>query len=219
MDYEVRIGRYFAVTSERILKIMRSLFFDFAHDPEIADIKDTYMFGREFLVSPVTMPMYYGIDNQIISNEPKVKEVYLPKGADWYDFWEDEYLEGGQWISCPAPIERMPLFVKAGSIIPVSEDQYYADEKQGYAKEILIYSGADEDFTIYNDDGNDYSFEDGNFYMIKINYDDEKKEISFDSVKGDMKFQREFHIRYIEPEKMSQNYDFVYNGLSSSLKL
>lgn len=119
--------------------MMRSFVMDFADDPVAISITDEYMFGDAFLVAPVYKPMYYGPNSEKLENVPKTRPVYLPKGCGWYDFYTREYYEGGTWIDADAPLSKIPLFVKAGSIIPVSSDIMYADEKGGEKSDTLIY--------------------------------------------------------------------------------
>ena len=86
---------------------MRSLFFDFADDPEAGKVTDGYMFGRSLLVYPVTEPMYYDRNSRPVDREHK-RTCYLPAGCGWYDFWTEEYYEGGQYVTVDAPIDRIP---------------------------------------------------------------------------------------------------------------
>ena len=124
---------------------MRALFMDFPGDPNVVAISDQYMFGPAFLVAPV-------LDQGATS-----RRVYLPAGTDWYDWWTNERHPGGQWIEAAAPIDRIPLFVRAGSIVPLGADVPNTAARQPLS-EIRVYPGADAAFTIYDDDGvtNDY---------------------------------------------------------------
>lgn len=102
--------------------IMRSLIMDYAEDPKCAGITDEYMFGDAFLVAPVCKPMYYEAGSKMIQNSKLTRIVYLPKGNGWYDYYTNEYYEGGTWVEADAALPKMPLFVRAGAIIPVAED-------------------------------------------------------------------------------------------------
>lgn len=119
--------------------IMRSLVMDFADDSTAAKVTDEYMFGDAFLVAPVLFPMYYEAGSKQLSNVVKTRRVYLPKGSGWCDFYTNEYYEGGSWIDADAALPKMPIFVKAGSRIPISAPIEYADELDGVAAEILEY--------------------------------------------------------------------------------
>jgi len=155
--------------------IMRSLVFDFSEDKIARKISSQFMFGRSILVCPVTEPMYFENESREIDAEKKTK-CYLPAGADWYDFWTGKKYEGGQYIVADTPIDIMPVFVRAGSIIPMAKGLQYASQKLEGPIEIHIYSGADGEFTLYDDNGEDYSYEDGAYSTVKLTWkDDEKK--------------------------------------------
>ncbi len=125
---------------------MRALFMDFPSDPKVAGLGDEYMFGPALLVAPVT-------DQGATS-----RMVYLPAGTDWYNYWTNERLPGGQTIRAAAPIDTLPLFVRAGSILPLGEPVESTSQAQALAK-LRVYPGADGDFTLYQDDGSTYAYE------------------------------------------------------------
>lgn len=127
-------------TSETGTPFMRALFMDFPQDPAVANIGDEYMFGPAFLVAPVT------------EQGATSRRVYLPAGSDWYDWWTNQRLTGGQWIIAEAPIDRLPLYVRAGSIVPMGE-QVPSTATHQPLKEIRVYPGADARFTLFDDDG------------------------------------------------------------------
>jgi len=119
---------------------MRALFMDFPNDPQVSNINDQYMLGSAFLVAPV-------LDQGITS-----RRVYLPAGTSWYDWWTNEKHQGGQWIDAQAPINRIPLFVRAGSIVPLGAPIQNTSTRQPLT-EIRVYPGADATFALYDDDG------------------------------------------------------------------
>jgi alpha-D-xyloside xylohydrolase len=126
---------------------MRPLWMDFAQDPNVANLGTEYMFGPAFLVAPVT------------EQGQTVKDVYLPQGADWYDFWTGKKFAGGQWIKASSPIDQIPVFAKAGSIVPFGSDVQSTTETQTIAK-IKVYPGAaPSSFTLYEDDGHSYAYQ------------------------------------------------------------
>ena len=127
---------------------MRALWMDFPNDPNVAGIGAEYLFGPAFLVAPVT------------EQGQTKKRVYLPEGTDWYDYWTNEKLRGGQWVEVAAPIDRIPLFVKAGSILPMGSDIASTATKQVIA-ELKVYPGANGTFQLYDDDGRSYGYETG----------------------------------------------------------
>jgi alpha-D-xyloside xylohydrolase len=136
---------------------MRGLFMDFGNDPKVADIGDEYMFGPALLVAPVT-------DQGMTS-----REVYLPAGTDWYNFWTNERLHGGQTVTVPAPIDTIPLFVRAGSILPLGTAVESTNEVQKIAS-LRVYPGADGSFDLYSDDGKTYAYESGKFAISHLHW-------------------------------------------------
>ncbi len=143
---------------------MRGLFMDFGDDPKVADIGDEYMFGPALLVAPVT-------DQGMTS-----REVYLPAGTDWYNFWTNERVHGGQRISVDAPIDEIPLFVRAGSILPLGTVVESTNEVQKVAK-VRVYPGADGDFDLYRDDGT-YAYEKGQYEVSHLRWDDAAQKLT-----------------------------------------
>jgi alpha-D-xyloside xylohydrolase len=168
------------------------------------------MFGKSLLVCPVTKPMYskqkiQGKDTTNVEdfNEIKKAEVYLPKGIEWYDFWTGEKIKGGQEISKQAPIDVIPLYVKAGSILPIGPDVQYAEEKKWDNLEIRIYPGADGKFVLYEDEFDNYNYEKGVYSTITFEWDDAKKELIIGEGKGSfpgMFAERKFNIIKVSKE-------------------
>lgn len=157
--------------------MMRPVALDFPHDTATYDLLDQYMFGPAFLVCPVTHPMYFGRDSQPITNAPRTRKVYLPKGAQWYDFWTEKVFTGGQTMNVPAPLEIIPVFVRAGSIVPMGPVMQFVDEIRDAPYEIRIYCGADGQFTIYEDAGDGYEYESGAFALVKLVWDQARGEL------------------------------------------
>jgi len=171
--------------------MMRALVMDFADDKDVLDLNNEYMFGTSILVCPVTTPMYSkkvvkGNDTTNVGDFGKVKSVnvYLPKGAGWIDFWTGEKFNGGQTISKAAPIDIMPLYVKAGSIIPIGPKVQYATEKKWDNLEIRIYPGANGEFTLYEDENDNYNYEKGMYSTITFKWDDAKKTLTIGERNG-----------------------------------
>jgi alpha-D-xyloside xylohydrolase len=138
---------------------------DFGSDPKVANIGDEYMFGPALLVAPVT------------EQGRTSREVYLPAGADWYNFWTNERVQGGKTITVDAPIDIIPLFVRAGSILPLGEPVESTNQSQKIAT-LRIYPGADADFTLYNDDGTTYNYEKGEFELTRLHWSDTTGKLS-----------------------------------------
>jgi alpha-D-xyloside xylohydrolase len=172
---------------------------DFPDDPKVLDIGDQYMFGPAFLVNPVAE---YGA---------RTREVYLPAGADWYDFYTGERHPGGATIAADAPLSRMPLFVKAGSIVPAGPAVQYSDEDPGGPITLLVYAGADGSFELYEDDGETYAYEEGAFSRIPIGYDDDSGAVAIGERVGTwdgMPEARTFNVRWISgPTDAATDFD------------
>lgn len=209
--------------------MMRALVMDFANDKDALDINNEYMFGKSLLVCPVTTPMYSkivvdGNDSTKVEDFSKIKneEVYLPKGSDWIDFWTGEKYEGGKTINKEVPIEIMPLFVKAGSVLPLSPKVQYAEEKKWDNLEIRVYPGADGEFTLYEDENDNYNYEKGIYSIITFSWNDAKKVLTINERKGSfpgMLSERKFNIVLVSKTNGTglepiENYDTVitYNG-------
>jgi alpha-D-xyloside xylohydrolase len=137
---------------------MRGLFMDFGNDPKAASITDEYMFGPALLIAPVT-------EQGAIS-----RKVYLPAGTDWYNFWTNERIRGGYRVTVSAPIDTIPIFVRAGSILPLGAVIESTNEKQAIAS-LRVYPGADGDFTLYSDDGTTYAYQAGKSEVTHLHWD------------------------------------------------
>jgi alpha-D-xyloside xylohydrolase len=155
------------------------------------DINNQYMFGKSLLVCPVTKPMYskisiHGNDTANVEDFSTIKdkEIYLPKGTDWIDFWTGKKYTGGQTVEKETPIDIMPLYVKVGSIIPFGPKVQYATEKKWDDLEIRIYPGADGEFTLYEDENDNYNYEKGSYSTILFEWDDEKKVLTISDRQG-----------------------------------
>lgn len=153
--------------------MMKMLAFDFVEDKEVWDISDEYLFGDSFLVCPVTEPMYFEAGNRKLSNRSYTRKVYLPKGCGWYDYWTNKYYEGGQWIVADAPIDKIPLFVREGSIIPVTEPSTHVAVKDKISW--LVYAGKDCQYELYEDEGDGYGYEKGEYSFTKYKWSDKEQ--------------------------------------------
>ncbi len=151
---------------------MRALVMDFPFDRNALDISDQFLFGPALLVNPVT---YAGATS---------RSVYLPVGASWYDFWTGASQKGGQTIAAIAPLEKMPLFVRAGSIIPMGPELQYVSEKRADPIELRVYRGANGKFTLYEDDGESYAYEKGEYATVLLSWDDASHTLSLGAREG-----------------------------------
>ena len=206
--------------------IMRSLPFDFRKDTAVYSIPDEYMFGPAFLVNPVTEQLY---SNDPANTSTKTRKVYLPKGADWFDFWTGKKLSGGQAIDAAAPIDIMPLYVKAGSIVPMGKVMEWATQKPEDTIELRIYPGADGSFTLYEDVNDTYNYENGQYATFTFKWNDAAKILSITNRKRSfpgMLQKRIFNVVVVNENKgagvaETRQTDKVvmYNGKDVNIKL
>jgi alpha-D-xyloside xylohydrolase len=164
--------------------ITRALAFDFARDAKVVDLKDEFMFGPSLLVAPVTTPMYYTAGSVALSNVPRTRTVYLPQGARWTDFWTGKNYAGGTTVTADAPIERIPLFVRQGSIIPMGPVVQYSSEQPDAAWEVRIYPGRDTSFTVYEDEGDNYNYEQGASSTYTMKWNDRTRTLTLSAREG-----------------------------------
>jgi alpha-D-xyloside xylohydrolase len=203
---------------------MRSLAFDFPGDPAIKSIPDQYMFGPAFLVNPVTERLYSLPDSK---NVKKSRKVYLPKSVGWYDFWTGKLIQGGQTIDAAAPIETIPLFVRAGSIVPMGPYLQYATEKAADPIEIRVYTGTDAKFILYEDENDTYNYESGKYSTIAMSWNEAEKSFAIGDRKGEfpgMLKDRTFRIVWVSEkdgvgiEPAGQAATIKYNGKEIKIK-
>ena len=183
---------------------MRALMMDFKADRKVWDMNDEFMFGRSLLVAPVTHALYTTeerrwSDEKYDWTEAKTMDVYLPSGAKWYDYYENRLYGGGQDVTVDASIDHCPLFVKAGSILPVGPDVQYASEKPWDDLEIRVFAGENGNFTLYEDEGDNYNYEQGKYTTIEFSLKGSKLTIGKRSgeYQGMLKTRR-FNITYID---------------------
>jgi alpha-D-xyloside xylohydrolase len=158
------------------------------------------MFGESLMVCPVVEPMYYKKNGVPIEGSSTTREVYLPSGG-WYDFWTNKYYKGGQTILADAPINIIPLFVKEGSILPMTRFMQYVDEIPNAPIELYVYEGKDSEFDLYEDDGNSYRYEEGEYAITKLLWSDKNQELVIGEPIGYYKGitnNREFQIHVIK---------------------
>lgn len=183
--------------------MMRALVMDYANDTKALDINDEYLFGKSILVCPVTKPMYND-GKQTTFNIIKSKDVYLPNGNDWFDFWTGEKIKGGQTISKEVPIDIIPLYVKAGAILPVGPEVQFSSEKKWDNLTICIYEGSDGEFTLYEDENDNYNYEKGEYSTISFKWNNAKRTLTIEDRKGNfsgMLNERKFSILIIGKDK------------------
>lgn len=169
--------------------IMRALVMDFGHDPGVLDIGDQFMFGPALLINPVT------------EYRARFRSVYLPKGCGWYRLQSGAYFKGGRTIEADAPYEDIPIFVKEGSILPFGPAIQYTDEKPADPIRLMVYTGKDAAFTLYEDEGANYHYEQGLFASIPLRYSEKEQTLTIGDRKGSfpgMLQERTFEIVWVD---------------------
>lgn len=226
--------------SHRQSTFMRALYMDFLNDKNTWKIGNEYMFGKAFLVAPVLHAQYTPEQKQNILKEnegwnkttnnqvnlslnvdftqSKEMEVYLPSGNKWYNYWTNEDFDGGQKLKIKTSLDRIPLFVRAGSIIPIGPDVQYTNEKIWDNLIINVYPGADGTFTLYEDEGDNYNYESGAYTEIQMKWNDTKRILTIDARKGEyngMLTKRNFTIRTADGKEKI----ITYSGKKINVKI
>ena len=239
-----RLIPYIYSTSWQVSKhddsFMRALVMDFPEDKEVWDLGTEYMFGRALLAVPVTRPLYteekivrtdamsgwnrtesheQGTDYPAVNwNEERTYEAYLPAGAEWYDFWTGQCYDGGQTLTATIPLSHSPLYVRAGSILPIGPDVQWAAQKPWDDLEIIVYPGADADFTLYEDEGDSYRYEQGQYTEIPMHWNDRSRKLTIGRRAGSfptMLATRQFRVHTPDGTTRTLRYD----GRAISVKL
>ena len=149
----------------------------FPNDTTCYDIRDEFMFGGSLLVCPVTKPMYYESDSRPIDAEKKWR-VYLPAGCGWYDFETGEYYQGGREVEVDAPLDKLPLFAREGSIIPLAPALEYPEQQENPELTLRIYPGRDAEYRLYDDAGDCYGYENGEYSLTTIRWNEANRKLS-----------------------------------------
>ena len=224
--------------SNRQSSFMRALMMDFVDDRKVWDINDEYMFGKSILVAPITHAQYTPeavvkvseeegwnrdgakktkTDVAVDFMETKSTNIYLPAGTLWYDFWTNEKHEGGKEITKETTLDVIPLYVKAGSIIPVGPQVQYATEKPWDHLELKVYAGANGNFILYEDEFDNYNYEKGVYTEIPISWNNTSRKLTIGARKGayeGMLKNRKFTVTLQDGTQKSVD----YNGKAVSVK-
>lgn len=228
--------------------MMRALVMDF-NDKKVVDMNNEYLFGKSILVAPVVNAQYTpetivksneetgwnknnevnGTKTQAVTfTQAKSTKVYLPEGTAWYDFWTNEKMNGGQEIEKATTIDEIPLFIKAGSIIPFGPKVQFATEKKWDTLEIRVYTGANGEFTLYEDENDNYNYEKGAYSTIKFQWNEKSRTLTIGKRNGSFKgmlASRTFNIVFVDANKKagiggSSTFDkkIIYNGKATTVK-
>lgn len=202
---------------------MRALVYDFPEDKRVWDMGNEFLFGRSILATPIDSPQY--TEEKIVREdamsgwnrreataeakqgvdftESKSATKYLPQGADWYDFWTEKRYKGGQDVTIETSLDKGPMFVRAGSILPLAPVVQYAEQNKWEKLEIVVYPGADATFTLYEDEGDNYNYEKGAYSTIRFSWDDKRGRLTIGAIEGEypgMLQKRTFDIRIVGKE-------------------
>lgn len=202
---------------------MRALIYDFPEDKRVWDLGNEFLFGRSILATPIDTPQY--TEEKIIREDAmsgwnrreaatekrqsvdfaQTKSVtkYLPEGADWYDFWSEKRYKGGQDVTIETSLDKGPMFVRAGSILPLAPVVQYAEQSKWEKLEIVVYPGADATFTLYEDEGDNYNYEKGAYSTIRFSWDDRRGRLTIHQAEGQypgMLHKRTFDVRIVGKE-------------------
>ena len=196
--------------------LMRGLPMDFPHDPQVRDLSDQWLLGPSLMPCPV------------YEYKARSRSVYFPEGG-WYDFYSGEYFQGGRRVTVDAPYERIPLYVRAGSIVPFGPEMEYSTQKQADDILLIVFAGADARFTLYEDDGVSYGYEQGRYSTIDFFWDDDARRLQIGARKGSfpgMLATRSFRIGIVDPERTHEcdldgngALNVLYDGTPDSIGL
>lgn len=176
-------------TYHKDASIIKPLAYAFTEDQETWEIRDQYLFGDVLMICPVTTPYFFG-ENK---GETAARRVYLPAGCNWYDYWTERGYEGGQWILAEAPLDRIPVFVKAGSILPKKPFALSTEEQTGELT-LNVYSGQDATFSLYEDAGDGYGYEKGEYQFTELKWIEKEQKLLVNGNEDD-----KWNIRIVRP--------------------
>lgn len=220
--------------------MMRALVMDF-DDKNVRDMNNEYMFGKSILVAPIVNAQYtpetvvktdensgWNKDDKkdgkkiaVDFTQQKSSKAYLPAGTSWFDFWTNQKYDGGQEVTLATTIDEIPLFIKAGSILPFGPKVQFATEKKWDDLEIRVYPGANAEFTLYEDENDNYNYEKGVYSTISFTWNDTKKSLTVNERKGSfpgMLTERKFKVVIVSDSQKFVK-EVIYKGTKVSVKL
>ena len=220
--------------------MMRALVMDF-DDKNVRDMNNEYMFGKSILVAPIVNAQYTpetvvktdensgwnkddkkdGKEIAVDFTQQKSSKAYLPAGTSWFDFWTNQKYDGGQEVTLATTIDEIPLFIKAGSIVPFGPKVQFATEKKWDDLEIRVYPGANAEFTLYEDENDNYNYEKGVYSTISFTWNDTKKSLTVNERKGSfpgMLTERKFKVVIVSDSQKFVK-EVIYKGTKVSVKL
>ena len=217
---------------------MRPLFADFAADKTVWDMTDEFMFGHSILAAPIVSPQYTeeriirtnemtgwnrqnatenGSTGAVYFTATKTATKYLPKGAQWYDFWTGQRYQGGQNVELQTSIDRVPMFVRAGSILPLGPEMQYVGEKSWDNLELRVYPGANGSFVLYEDEGDSYNYEKGTYTTITFDWSDKSRTLTIGARRGSYPGMLQFRtFTVVMPDGSQKTVD--YRGIKTTVR-
>ena len=217
---------------------MRPLFADFAADKTVWDMTDEFMFGHSILAAPIVNPQYTeeriirtnemtgwnrqnatenGSTGAVDFTATKTATKYLPKGAQWYDFWTGQRYQGGQNVELQTSIDRVPMFVRAGSILPLGPEMQYVGEKLWDNLELRVYPGANGSFVLYEDEGDSYNYEKGTYTTITFDWSDKSRTLTIGARRGSYPGMLQFRtFTVVMPDGSQKTVD--YRGIKTTVR-
>ena len=204
--------------TENNASFMRPLFADFPNDKETYDLRDEFLYGNAFLIAPVVESQYIAKKdtlNTIDFSSVKTKKVYLPNGTKWFDFLDNTVKDGGQWIDKKTPIDVLPIYVKAGTVLPLAKVKQYVSESKDTELEVRVYPGANGKFVLYEDEGDNYNYQKKQRSLITFEWNDAEKTLTIQKQEGKFPgslFERTFNIAMVGDGHLGDNKSVVYKG-------
>ena len=199
--------------------MMRAVALEFPQDTNTHDLTDQFLVGHDLLVCPVTQPMFFQAGSKPI-NEPQSRAVYLPQSGGWFNFWNSNFFTGGQTILAEAPLDHIPVFARAGSIIVLADVMQYADEIPDAPYEVRVYTGADADYVLYGDSGDSYDYEQGAFSETKFTWTEARAELTIHAREGSfpgMVSMRDLNLIFISAQG-TQTHTVHYDGTRTMIQ-
>ena len=189
--------------------MLRSMLMAFGQDARARMLCDSYLFGSALLVKPVTAALGSGGD---------ATDVYLPEGAGWYDWDSHEFFEGGQTAHVQTPLSKLPLFARAGAVIPLSMGGVCAEQLSALCDELLVFTGADGEGWIYGDAGDGYAYEQGAYTRIRVRWSEKDHVLTLEDALGHAGLEAQIAVRLIAPNGKETVFHADYRGKQLKIK-
>ena len=232
IDLRYRLLPHFYSQSGRIAQQnaswIRPVAFSFPNDASTHDLKTQFMVGDELMIAPVLAPILYGPGSTPVNGVAQSADVYLPENSSWIDFWSGRLLSGGQTVKVETPLSHIPLFVKAGSILPLGPRVQYSSEALAAPLELRIYPNADASYLLYEDAGDGWAYQKGEYSIIPITWNDQTRDLTIGAARGNYRGtnkERVFRLVVVTPdqgvglEPTAKTIDVRYDGRTISRRL